>query len=258
MTSKTQQPTFLTIAPRPAKPRQFGLTHVLDKGSPLARVQATLTAFAAFVDIWKFGWGTSYLDSELIDKVLALDHHGVRACTGGTLLEVAWLQGKTEQFFEWAQGCGFHCVEVSNGATAMPTAVKHQLITTARCRGLDVLSEVGSKNPEHQGSPQQWVEEILEDLSVGALWVVAEGRESGTVGLYDAAGEVRRDVVEAIERGADGSRLIYEAPRRNQQAWLIRHLGPNVNLGNISVEEIASVETLRLGLRADTIGIGLG
>jgi phosphosulfolactate synthase len=231
---------------------------VLDKGSPLVRLQATLTAFGSFVDIWKFGWGTSYLDRELVDKVLALDHHGVRACTGGTLLEVAWLQGKTEQFFDWVQECGFHCVEVSNGATEMPEAAKHELITTARGLGLDVLSEVGSKNPDHQRSPQQWVQEILEDLSVGALWVVAEGRESGTVGLYDAEGEVRRDVVEAIEREVDGSRLIYESPRRSQQAWLIRHLGPNVNLGNISVEEIASVETLRLGLRADTIGIGLG
>jgi phosphosulfolactate synthase len=258
VTSKTQRPTFLATPNRPEKPRLIGITHVLDKGSPLVRVQATLTAVAAFVDIWKFGWGTSYLDSELSDKVLALDHHGVRACTGGTLLEVAWLQGKTEQFFDWVIAAGFHCVEVSNGATDMSTAAKRGLIGVARDRGLDVLSEVGSKNPEHQASPQQWVDEILEDLAAGALWVVTEGRESGTVGLYDAAGAVRRNVVEAIERHVDGARLIYEAPRRSQQAWLIRHLGPNVNLGNILVDEITSVESLRLGLRADTIGVGLG
>jgi phosphosulfolactate synthase len=258
VTSKPQRPTFLATPPRPLKPRVVGITHVLDKGSSLATVHATLAAFAEFVDIWKFGWGTSYLDRELGDKVMALDHHGVRACTGGTLLEVAWLQDKADEFFDWVVAAGFHCVEVSNGATEMPTTAKRALIRTALDRGLDVLSEVGSKNPEHQASPQQWVEEILEDLAAGALWVVAEGRESGTVGLYDADGDVRRDVVEAIERGVDGARLIYEAPRRSQQAWLIRHLGPNVNLGNILVDEIASVESLRLGLRADTIGVGLG
>jgi phosphosulfolactate synthase len=258
MASNTQRPTFLATPHRPVKPRLVGITHVLDKGSSLARVHATLASVAEFIDIWKFGWGTSYLDRELSDKVMALDHHGVRACTGGTLLEVAWLQDKTKQFFDWVTAAGFHCVEVSNGATEMPTASKRELIGVALERGLDVLSEVGSKNPEHQASPQQWVDEILGDLTAGALWVVAEGRESGTVGLYDAAGEVRRDVVEAIERDVDGARLIYEAPRRSQQAWLIRHLGPNVNLGNILADEITSVESLRLGLRADTIGVGLG
>lgn len=256
MKPKTNQPTFLATPPRPVKPRSVGVTHVLDKGHPLPQVRATLASVAGFVDIWKFGWGTAYLDIELADKIVELDARGIRACTGGTLLEVAWLQQRTTEFFDWVIDAGFHCVEVSNGATAMPLAIKRDLIAVALDRGLDVLSEVGSKNPLDHATPREWVDEIAGDLAAGALWVVAEGRESGTVGLYDPNGDVRRDVIEAIEGEVDGRRLIYEAPRRNQQAWLIHHLGPTVNLGNILVDEIMSVESLRCGLRADTIGIG--
>jgi phosphosulfolactate synthase len=256
MQHQPQQPQFLSTTQRPTKPRLSGVTHVLDKGSPLQHLQATLAASDAFVDVWKFGWGTAYLDIELTDKLAELDRHRVRACTGGTLLEIAWLQGRTSDFFDWVAEVGFPCVEVSNGATDLPLVEKRQLIATARARGLDVLSEVGSKNPLDHATPAQWADEIEGDLDAGALWVVAEGRESGTVGIYDAHGEVRRDVVEAIERHVDGTRVIYEAPRRNQQAWLICHLGPHVNLGNVRMDEIMGVESLRLGLRADTIGVG--
>ena len=258
MQHQPQQPQFLTTTQRPTKPRLAGVTHVLDKGSPLQHLQVTLAATGAFVDVWKFGWGTAYLDIELTNKLAELDRYRVRACTGGTLLEIAWSQGRTSDFFDWVAEVGFPCVEVSNGATDLPLVEKRQLIATARARGLDVLSEVGSKNPLDHATPTQWADEIEGDLDAGALWVVAEGRESGTVGIYDANGEVRRDVVEAIERRVDGARVIYEAPRRNQQAWLIRHLGPHVNLGNVRMDEIMGVESLRLGLRADTIGVGSG
>ncbi len=253
--SQTQHPSFLAVPARPAKPRSSGVTHVLDGGLDLLSTRAALDAVAPLVDIWKFGWGTAYLDRQLADKLDALRGASVLSCTGGTLLEIAWVQERTAGFFDWVVEVGMDCVEVSNGATGLPVTAKRELMATALDRGLTVLSEVGSKDPDAEVDADEWVEEIVGDLAAGATWVVAEGRESGTVGMYDADGEVRHDVVDAIDAEVAADRIIYEAPRRRQQAALLRRFGPSVNLGNITTSDVASVESLRAGLRTDTMGI---
>lgn len=252
---KPEQANFLDTPARAPKPRSSGLTHVLDKGMPLEQLRSYMLSVAGFIDIWKFGWGTAYLDPEVTGKILELRSHDIRACTGGTLLEIAWQQQRAEEFFDWAAAVGFTTLEVSNGATAMASDAKRSLITEASRRGFEVLAEVGSKDPADYASPAQWIAEIEADLDAGAALVVTEGRESGTVGLYEGDGRVREEIVTAIEELADREKIIYEAPLRSQQAWLMRHIGPNVSVGNIVLSEVMSVESLRLGLRADTIGI---
>jgi len=243
---------FLDLPPRSSKPRQAGVTHVLDKGLPLAEMEPLLAILADHVDLWKLGWGTAYLDPTVGDKVALLARHDVRACVGGTLLEVAWAQGKAEACLAWASGLDFPCVEVSNGAVGMPLAEKRRLIAEA-AEGFTVLAEVGAKDPSVPVSPSGWAAEMLGDLEAGASWAVAEGRESGTVGLYRPDGSVREDVVDAVV-GAVGLRpLLFEAPAKHQQAWLIRRFGSDVSLGNVPAPEVLGLETLRLGLRADTI-----
>lgn len=258
MDSPASPPTFLSVPERSAKPRRRGLTHVLDKGLTLHHVEAVLESTAPIIDIWKFGWGTAYLDRQLPGKLVALEAAHVMACTGGTLLEIAWTQGRTDDFFDWVVDAGIGCVEVSNGASGLPVAAKHELMADAIERGLTVLSEVGSKDPANALGPDRWISEIDGDIRAGASWVVAEGRESGTVGLYTPQGDVRDDIVDAIEASVDTSRVIYEAPRREQQADLIRRVGATVNLGNVAVDDVLGVETLRLGLRVDTMGAALG
>jgi len=248
------QATFLTLPERSKKPRCRGLTHVLDKGCTLLMAHEVLSSVAGIIDIWKFGWGTAYLDPAVRPKVAALHAARVKACTGGTLLEVAWLQGRTEEFFEFAADVGFDCVEVSDGATAMQLQEKRELITRARELGFVVMAEVGSKDPTRMVAPADWHDEIEGDVAAGANWIVTEGRESGTVGLYDKNGEVRHSLLEVLEHSVYASRIIYEAPQRAQQSFLIRHLGSEVSLGNIALDEVMSLEALRLGLRADTLG----
>lgn len=248
-------PSFLTLRKRPPKPRKTGLNHVLDKGCTLSTTQDVLEQMSDFVDIWKFGWGSSYLDPTIRSKVSRLRAANVKACTGGTLLEVAWLQGQAEAMFTFAAEAGFDCVEVSDGATDMPLSNKRELISRARDRGFEVLSEVGSKNPTKAIAPTQWVDEIEGDVVAGARWIVAEGRESGTVGLYTSAGEVRRALIDALAGCAHAKQVIYEAPQRSQQSFLLRHIGPDVNLGNVLLDDLMGLEALRLGLRADTLGV---
>jgi phosphosulfolactate synthase len=220
----------------------------------LAATESVLATAAPYVDIWKFGWGTSYLDRALPAKLELLASAAVRACVGGTLLEIAWAQGKALDCLAWAHDAGFPCVEVSRGVAAMPLADKRELIRTATER-FAVLSEVGSKDPQEPATPGQWTAEVAHDLDAGAQWVITEGRESGTVGLYRPDGSVREELVAAVLTGGGLDTVLFEAPRKDQQAWFVRQFGPEVNLANISQEDGLALETLRRGLRADTFDL---
>src|SRR5699024_8987135 len=155
------------------------------------------------VDVWKLGWGTAYLDPELDAKLDLLAKHRVLSCPGGTLLEIAWAQGRAKEFLDWAAASGFPCVEVSSGAVAMTRDDKERLIAAAAERFI-VLAEAGAKEPAARMAPDQWSRSVARDLAAGATWVLTEGRESGTVGTYTASGAVRSDVVDAVV-GAAGT-----------------------------------------------------
>jgi phosphosulfolactate synthase len=242
---------FLVLPERPAKPRLTGLTHVLDKGMPAPDARALLQNAGDFIDIWKFGWGTAYLDREFEQKLVLLTEHGVRACLGGTLLEIAWSQGRVEEYLGWAAHAQVPLVEVSCGVMPIPPEDKVRLIARAAA-SFTVLTEVGSKDPAQQMQPDQWERDVAADLAAGAWLVVTEGRESGTVGTYDLAGEVLEHIIDAVVATAGHERILFEAPRKDQQAWLINRFGPGVNLGTIPLADVVGVEALRLGLRADT------
>jgi phosphosulfolactate synthase len=244
--------SFLDLPERTGKPREVGLTHVFDDGIPIGLARAVLAAAAAWVDVWKFAFGTAYLDPTLPAKLSLLAEHDVRACAGGTLLEVAWTQGKASDYLAWAANAGFPLVEVSDGATNMPRTEKLRIIEAAADR-FTVLAEVGSKDPAAPVNPEVWAKDAVADLDAGARWVIAEARESGTVGLYHPDGSVHEAVVNALLEVLEPAALIFEAPRRAQQAWFIRRLGPNANLANISPTGLLALEALRVGLRADTV-----
>jgi phosphosulfolactate synthase len=248
-------PDFLRLPRRSDKPRFVGLTHVIDKGVPVSAVEELLGSAGDFVDVWKFGFGTAYVDRTVEDKISVLRRFGVRACLGGTLLEVAWAQGRAEECLAWAGDAGFACVEVSNGVGDMPLEAKRRLITRAS-RDFVTVAEVGSKDPATPVAPAAWVDEMAGDVEAGATWVLAEGRESGTVGLYRPDGSVREEIAEAVAAAIGLRFVVFEAPAPAQQAWLLRRFGPAVNLGNVAVTDVLGLEALRLGLRADTFGLG--
>jgi phosphosulfolactate synthase len=250
-------PRFLSLPPLVPKPRDAGLTHVLDKGLTPAAVAALLEGNAERIDVWKFGWGTAYVDSGLDRKLRLLRGHRVASCLGGTLLEIAWTQGRADECLAWAERAGFDAVEVSRGVAEMPPDAKRELIKNAADR-FTVFAETGLKDAAAVMSSRQWRDEITEDLSAGATWIVTEGRESGTVGIYDGAGTPRPDIIDAAVQAAGVRRVLFEAPRKDQQAWLINRFGPAVNLANIAPDDVLPLTTLRLGLRADTARLALG
>jgi len=245
--------SFLDVPARTAKPRERGLTHVLDRGLAVAEVESLLEVAGAYVDIVKLGWGTALVSANLKPKLARYAAHGVPVVLGGTLTELAIRQGRVEGLVEWLRELGLRHVEVSDGAIAIAPSVKTHLIRTLAAAGFTVLAEVGSKDAAQIMAPYVWVEQIERDLEAGAWKVVAEARESGTAGIYRADGEVRSGLIDEIAHAVDPERLIFEAPRKAQQVWLLDFFGSDCNLGNIAPGDVLSLETLRLGLRADTV-----
>jgi phosphosulfolactate synthase len=237
---------------RTAKPRRTGITHILDKGLAVAEVENLLEVGAGYVDIIKFGWGTSVVVENLATKLELCQKRGIDLCCGGSLFEVAYLRNKVDDYVSFLKDHGFRLIEISDGCIEIPLPEKLRWVERL-AKEFRVLSEVGSKDARVVAAPYRWVAEIKQELRAGAWKVVTEGRESGTVGLYRDSGEIRTGLIEEIEHEIDPSDIIFEAPQKAQQVWFVKHFGCNVNLGNIAPQEVISVETIRQGLRADTI-----
>ncbi len=243
---------FLTLPQRTTKPRESGITHVLDKGSSLQQVRDLMEVAGDYVDIVKLGWGTAVVTPNLKEKIELYQSFGVPVCFGGTFFEVCLRQHKLEEYLAAVRAFGMDLVEVSDGTIAMDEDDKLTLLRRLS-KEFRVLSEVGSKDADVVIAPYKWVDSIKRELDAGAWKVITEGRESGTVGIYQPGGEVKEGLLDEIIQAVSAERLLFEAPVKNQQVWFIKEFGCNVNLGNIQPEEVVSVETLRLGVRGDTL-----
>jgi phosphosulfolactate synthase len=248
---------FLDLPERSGKPRDRGLTHVLDKGLSCAEVDGLIEVAGDFVDIVKLGWGTALVTGNLTAKLERYRAHGIPVVLGGTLTEVALRDGRLDGLVAWCKELGIGHVEISDGTIALEPARKREIIARL-AKDFTVFSEVGSKDDEKIMAPYRWVEEIEAELAAGAWKVIAEARESGTVGIFRGDGEVRMGLIDEIAHAVDPSRLVFEAPRKEQQVWFLKRFGREVNLGNIAPSDVLSLETLRLGLRSDTVEAELG
>jgi len=226
---------------------------VIDRGLSVAEVDGLLEVAGGCVDVVKLGWGTALVSANLRPKLERYAEHEIPVVLGGTLTELAIRQGKVEGLIAWLRELGLRHVEVSDGTIPLEPDVKSHLIRLLVANDFVVLAEVGSKDSEFIMAPYVWVEQIERDLQAGAWKVIAEARESGTAGIYRADGEVRTGLIDEIAHAIDTDRLIFEAPLRAQQVWLLKRFGTECNLGNIAPDDVLSLETLRLGLRSDTV-----
>jgi phosphosulfolactate synthase len=243
---------WLDVPARSPKPRERGLTHVIDKGLNLREIEGLFDTAGAYVDVVKLGWGTSYVTNNLEKKVALYRSFSTPVVCGGTLFEAAFARDRLDDYKRWLVDQRFGHVEISDGTVELPRERKLELVEDF-ARDFVVLSEVGSKDADVNIAPYLWVQWMREELDAGAWKVIAEGRETGTAGIYRPTGELRTGLVDEIEHSLDFQDLIWEAPTKAAQAWFVRHFGPEVNLGNIPPDEVIPLETLRLGLRGDTL-----
>jgi phosphosulfolactate synthase len=247
--------TFIQLPERSAKPRQQGITHVLDRGLSTAEVDGLIEVAGGSVDLVKLGWGTALATGNLEPKLARYREHEIPVVLGGSLTEIAIAQDRLERLIAWVHELGLTYFEISDGTIALEHERKLELIERL-AREFTVLSEVGSKDDTGAITPPYlWVEQMRQELAAGAWKVIAEGRESGTAGIFRPDGEVREGLIDEIVHEIDSASILFDAPRKDQQVWFVRRFGPDVNLGNIPVDEVLSLETLRLGLRSDTMGV---
>ena len=237
---------------RTQKPRKTGLTQVLDKGLSIVEVEGLLEVAESYVDVVKFGWATSVVVENFEGKLEAFRRHGIAVCCGGSLFELAVHRKKLNEYIAFLADHGFKHVEVSDGTIVIPLAEKLRYIERM-AKHFTVFSEVGRKDRTHVVAPRRWVDQIKSELGAGSWKVIVEGRESGTVGIYHSSGEIKAGLIDEIQMQIDTGKIIFEAPRKPQQVWFVKHFGPNVNLGNVPPEDVISLETIRQGLRADTL-----
>ena len=240
---------------REEKPRQKGITMVLDKGLGLETAESLMNISGDYVDYLKFGWGTSIVHEQ--DKVAMYKSHNITPYTGGTLFELAYMNDKLEEFFQEAHDLGFEAIEVSDGSTTISHDKKLECIESAKKDGFEVLSEVGKKDPglDKELSLDERIEYMQNELEAGSSLIIVEAREGGkNIGIYDKAGNAKEDEIDYILDNFDGNKILWEAPNKDQQVFFILKLGNDVNLGNVSTDDITSLETLRRGLRGDTVG----
>ena len=265
MTYHLQSPWHDHLQPpwsgRQPKPRFTGLTMVIDKGMDLVTTEHWLSLAADHVDFIKLGFGTAplYPMEQLLKKISLAKSYGVDIYPGGTLLEVAVHQGKIRQFLHLVQELGFTYVEVSAGTIDIEPALRRQIITQAHTLGLGVLTEVGKKDTDALFDPKTIARQIEDDLATGAYRVIVEARESGRgIGIYDAAGDIRNDILQAIlDDVTHPDSIMWEAPQVSQQQKLLIKLGHSTNLGNIQPGDVLALEATRLGMRSDTYKLSI-
>jgi phosphosulfolactate synthase len=230
--------------------RDRGLTHVLDKGIGPRAWEDVLETAGDYIDIVKLGWGTAYVTANLRRKLEILREKPV--VIGGTFFEVVYVKGSLDEYKRWLTDLGLTHVEISDGTVDIPRERKLELIADF-ARDFTVLSEVGSKDSDVVFAPYQWVQWLREEKDAGAWKVITEAREGGSSGIFRKDGDMRTGLIEEIAHELAVDDIVWEAPTKTSQAWFIKHFGPAVNLGNIPPDEVIPLETLRLGIRGDTL-----
>lgn len=241
---------------RTPKPRQHGLTMVMDKGLSITEAENMLSVASPHIDIVKLGFGTAFVTPNLPEKIKVYQNAGIPIYFGGTLFEAFLIRNEFDNYVKIMRDYGIDHVEVSDGSINIPHSEKCGYIEKLTKFGT-VLSEVGSKDAAHIIPPYKWIELMRAELEAGSTYVIAEAREAGTVGIYRGTGEVREGLVQEILTQIPAEKIIWEAPQKGQQLYFLELIGCNVNLGNIAPSEVIPLEAMRIGLRGDTFDLYL-
>ncbi len=240
------------IPERENKPRNKGLTMVMDKGLSLREAEDLIASSGKFVDIVKLGFGTSMLCEQLAEKIAIYKNANIKVYTGGTLFEAFVARNQFEEYIKFLKHYKLEFAEVSDGVFEIDQVQKCEYIKELS-KEFTVLSEVGFKTGERVLGTDEWIEKIQAEREAGSWKVITEGRESGTIGIFNKDGSANTELINAINNTVAPEDILWEAPQKSQQVWFIKQFGAEVNLGNIATNEVIALETLRLGLRGDTL-----
>jgi phosphosulfolactate synthase len=243
--------SFLSIPERTSGIRTYGLTSVIDFGTPIGELKNILSDYGSIIDIAKIGIGSAYVSPNLKEKVELYKEYHIKTYCGGTLFEKCFYQRKIPEYLSFLQNLGIEWLEISNGTLDIPMKERLQLISQLK-DDFHVIAEVGSKDPDKEMSISEWKEEIKIFLDAGCDYVITEGRDSATSGIYEQCGNIKSDLIQELLKDLDSKKIIFEAPTAKHQMYFIKEIGANVNLGNVKLHDVLILEAQRCGLRSET------
>lgn len=245
---------FLQLPKRTEGIRNYGLTSVVDFGTPIGELQQILEDYHHIIDIAKLGIGSAYVTPNLKKKIKLYQDYGIRPYCGGTLFEKCYQQNKIDDYVTWLKDLQIEWIEVSNGTFDIPLHIRLQIISSLK-NDFKVIAEVGSKDSSKEMPVSEWAREINTLLEAGCEYVITEGRDSGTAGIYDKSGTIRSDLIQELVNQIDCRKIIFEAPTPKHQMFFINEIGANVNLGNVKLSDVLILEAQRQGLRSETFDL---
>ncbi|MGG0715984.1 phosphosulfolactate synthase [Robertmurraya massiliosenegalensis] len=245
---------FLQLPNRTNGTRSYGLTSIVDFGTPIGELEHILKDFHQLIDIAKLGIGTAYVFPNLKDKIELYQEYNIKPYCGGTLFEKCYQQNKIDEYLKALKELDIEWVEVSNGTLNIPLQERLRIISEVK-RDFHVIAEVGSKDSFNNMPISEWKAEMNALLDAGCQYVITEGRDSGTAGIYDNNGSIKSDLIFELIRDIDWKKVIFEAPTPKHQMFFINCIGSNVNLGNVKISDVLILETQRRGLRSETFNL---
>jgi phosphosulfolactate synthase len=245
---------MLTLPARHSKPRNNGITSIHDTFLTVDSLKSILTDYGDYIDVAKFGVGSAFCTRRLQEKINVYKEFDIKPYFGGTLFEKYYSQGKIDEYLGYLQKNEISMIEVSTGTVDISLEERCSIIREVK-NDFVVFAEVGSKDSSSVMPPSSWIAEINKFVDIGATYVITEGRDSGTPGLFRDSGELREGLFEDIKSSCPVERIIFEAPHSKSQMFFINNIGSNVNLGNVNPMDVLLLETQRLGLRSETFGV---
>ncbi|PAE33781.1 phosphosulfolactate synthase [Bacillus sp. 7884-1] len=242
---------FLILPERTSGNRTYGLTSVIDFGTPIGELKNILSDYGYLIDIAKIGIGSAYVTPNLRKKIELYKEHKIKPYCGGTLFEKCFYQNKIPEYLTHLRDLGIEWIEISNGTLDIPLQERLQMISQIK-RDFHVIAEVGSKDSNKEMAISEWKQEITFLLNAGCDYVITEGRDSGTSGIYEKCGTIKLNLIQELLKDIDSKKIIFEAPTPKHQMYFIKEIGPNVNLGNVKLQDVLVLETQRCGLRSET------
>ena len=239
------------IPNRTKKTRDIGLTMVMDKGLSVREAEDLVYSSSDYIDIIKLGFGTAIISKNIKKKIQLYQKNNIKVHVGGTLFEAFIIRNMFDDYIKFVEELNLNTIEVSDGSIDLNHKMKCEYISDLS-KKFTVFSEVGYKKSNRILAPSKWIKLMKQELDAGSWKVIAEARESGTVGVFRKDGEIRSDLIEEILSKIPNEKILWEAPKKDQQVWFIKLMGANVNLGNIDPKSVIPLECLRLGLRGDT------
>lgn len=246
---------FLEVPFRTTGERSYGLTSIADFGTPIGQLESFLEDYHSYIDIAKIGIGSAYVTPNLQEKINLYKKYKIIPYCGGTLFEKCYVQEKIDEYAKSLQELGIEWIEISNGTVDIPLHKRIALIKKLKHQ-FNVIAEVGSKDQDKEMPLSEWEQEINFLLATGCKYVITEGRDSGTAGIYNRSGQVNMELIHQISSNIDVNKVIFEAPTPKQQMFFINQFGTNVNLGNVKIQDVLVLEAQRLGLRSETFFMG--